>query len=252
MRVTRVLTAFAIVLGGIMTGSVVTAGPAAAADACTGWYREMRVGMSGADVTALQIRVAGWTGSTEVLSVDGNFGSRTENAVKNFQAAYGLSADGQAGPMTQAKLLSLQDSDCTPIHFSYSEMDNDCHSDFTGGKVSRTAAMGYANRVMWKLEALRHKLGDRPLDINSGFRDIACNSAAGGASDSMHLYGAGADLSQGAGDKAALCAILVKAKSSGFSSVQGPGYAGHNDHVHVDIRMDVSSSRGTFFPSTSC
>ena len=50
---------------------------------------------------------------------------------------------------------------------------------------------------MWKAEALRHKLGDRPIGVSSGFRDYACNSSVGGASNSRHLYGDALDLVPG-------------------------------------------------------
>jgi peptidoglycan hydrolase-like protein with peptidoglycan-binding domain len=39
------------------------------------------------------------------LEADGVFGSGTESAVKKWQAANGLAADGIVGPKTLAKLL---------------------------------------------------------------------------------------------------------------------------------------------------
>lgn len=41
------------------------------------------------------------------LSVDGDFGSGTDKAVRNFQSKYGLSVDGAAGPATQKKLAEV-------------------------------------------------------------------------------------------------------------------------------------------------
>jgi peptidoglycan hydrolase-like protein with peptidoglycan-binding domain len=39
------------------------------------------------------------------LAADGDFGPGTEAALKKWQAANGLTADGVAGPKTLAKLL---------------------------------------------------------------------------------------------------------------------------------------------------
>lgn len=43
----------------------------------------------------------------EALKEDGNYGRRTRNAVRAFQTAFGLEADGIAGPKTKAKLREL-------------------------------------------------------------------------------------------------------------------------------------------------
>ena len=50
--------------------------------------------------------------------VDGKYGYVTQKSVKNFQAAYGLSADGVAGNATQTKLEALtgiEITDNTPV-----------------------------------------------------------------------------------------------------------------------------------------
>lgn len=74
---------------------------------------------------------------------------------------------------------------------------------------------------MWKLEALRHALGDQSIRVTSGFRSTVCNSAVGGASNSRHLYGDAADL--GAGPHA-LCTLAKEARNHGFNGILGPGY----------------------------
>jgi zinc D-Ala-D-Ala carboxypeptidase len=213
-----------------------------AMDGCYTWSRSLSQGASGEDVRQLQIRVSGYPGYGAVIGLDGEFGAATRAAVVRFQQAYGLTADGVAGPATFSKIYALQDDDCTPIHFTYGELNN-CNSDWSGGKVSATQAKANARVTMWKLEALRHALGDRPLTVNGGFRSVSCNSAVGGSSTSRHMYGDAADL--GAGVQG-FCAIAKQARNHGFTEILGPGYPDHNDHVHLALRS------GQFWSAPNC
>ncbi|MFD5660767.1 D-Ala-D-Ala carboxypeptidase family metallohydrolase [Streptomyces hirsutus] len=226
-RTARILLSFVMVMAGTVLGVSATAGTAHADD-CYTWNRSLSQGSSGSDVTQLQIRVAGWVTSGERLSYDGQYGARTAAAVEKFQAAYGLAADGVAGPATFNKIYALQDSDCTPVHFSYAEL-NKCNSDWSGGAVPAATARANALKTMWKLEAMRRQLGDVPITISSGFRSYACNNAVGGSSTSRHLYGDAADLV----GSPSFCTLAKQSRTHGFSEILGPGYPGHNDHVHV-------------------
>src|SRR6478609_8383685 len=167
-RLLAVLLLFAATL---TTSQVVTA-TEARADGCYTWGRTLSQGMAGEDVRQLQIRVAGYPGYGAHLAVDGDF-----------------------GPATFSKIYALQDDDCTPIHFTYAELDGGCGgSGYDGGPLSEAATKANALQTMWQLEAMRHALGDQPLNITSGFRSIPCNNSVGGASTSQHLYGRSADL----------------------------------------------------------
>ncbi|MFJ4411341.1 peptidoglycan-binding protein [Streptomyces sp. NPDC088910] len=95
------------------TGALAGAGPAPAA-AAYGWPASLQQGSSGAAVTELQIRIAGWAAdaaSHTDVGVDGSFGPGTYAALRRYQAAYGLGVDGVAGPQTFASLNALKASD---------------------------------------------------------------------------------------------------------------------------------------------
>jgi len=240
-RLARLLSLFPILAATILSTLVLTAAPAQA-DGCYTWGRNLSQGMSGEDVRQLQIRVAGYPGYGAVLALDGAFGPGTKAAVTRFQQAYGLGADGVAGPATFSKIYALQDDDCTPVNFSYAEL-NRCNGDWSGGAVSASTAKSNARVSMWKLQAMRHALGDQPITVTSGFRSVACNNAVGGAADSRHLYGDAVDLGSG---PHSLCRLAQQARSHGFNGILGPGYPGHGDHTHVDHR----GSR--FWSASSC
>lgn len=66
--------------------------------------RQLKSGMKGNDVKTLQILLNGYNFACG--SVDGDFGTKTEYALKQFQVKFGLGADGIAGAKTWGKLLS--------------------------------------------------------------------------------------------------------------------------------------------------
>lgn len=66
--------------------------------------RQLKKGMTGNDVKTLQILLNGYNFACG--SVDGDFGAKTEYALKQFQTKFKLGADGIAGNNTWTKLLS--------------------------------------------------------------------------------------------------------------------------------------------------
>ncbi|OLF06210.1 peptidase M15 [Actinophytocola xinjiangensis] len=232
------LLAVAILAAAGFVGSQAVATPEANAAACDSWSRDLSEGMSGADVRELQIRLAAFDGRAG-LAIDGKFGPATARAVKRFKKEYAIgTTSGTAGTRVFSKLRSLTSSDCTPIHFTYSEL-NRCNSTWSGGAVSAATAKSNARRLMWKLEHLRHALGNKPVRITSGFR-TGGSGACSSTSYSRHRYGDAADLGN---LNHSFCTIAVKAKSYGFYGILGPGVPDHNDHVHVSGINDGNATR---------
>ncbi len=73
------------------------AGCSSASTSAVSFTRELTVGSTGADVTALQVKLG-------VTPATGYFGAITKAAVMAYQAANGLPATGYVGPLTLAKL----------------------------------------------------------------------------------------------------------------------------------------------------
>lgn len=65
--------------------------------------QNLRNGASGYYVQVVQAMLTCWG---YPLAIDGQFGPKTTDATTSFQRGHGLSVDGQAGPLTQAKLAS--------------------------------------------------------------------------------------------------------------------------------------------------
>lgn len=234
----RTLAVLALVLTSLV--AVTSQPPAAHADECYSFSRTLSPGATGADVTQLQSRVAGWAGSGVNMAVDGSYGAQTETAVRNFQAAYGLGVDGVAGPATFAKIDELQDADCSTAHFTWAEVDGGCGAGgYAGGSVSAAQVQENLRRSMWKAEALRQRLGNVPLTVNSGFRSQACDRQVGGSGTGQHTYGTALDFAAVSGG---FCPVAQQATNVGYGGIFGPGYPAHDDHVHVDLRAGRSWS----------
>lgn len=209
-----------------------------------GWSRTLRQGDSGADVTELQIRVAGWASDSAAqtfVAVDGAFGAGTAAAVRRFQSAYGLTADGIVGSQTQSVLNSLESADGSTAHFAWSEFHSKDGSAFSGGNVGSSTVQANIRRLMYKLEALRKKAGNRSISITSGFRSINHNRNVGGASNSQHTYGIAADIVVSG---VSIGQVRSLAQTCGFSGVITYNGSQFN---HVDSRIEYAYGGSGFY-----
>ena len=85
--------------------------PITNSEVCTVEVKVLKNGAKGEQVKAMQILLMGYGFKMEnngkTYGADGSFGAATENAVKAFQKANGLTVDGICGPKTWNKLLGV-------------------------------------------------------------------------------------------------------------------------------------------------
>lgn len=209
------------------------------------WERNLRSGDKGADVRALQVRLAGWFPGEkfETFVIDGEFGDQTVRAVKAYERFHGLEKDGVAEQDLFKRLDNLKDEDGSTAHFDWSEFEqnenaycgakaNAYAGTLKGGLVSPRRTKIYVKRLMWRLEALREKAGNHSISINSGFRSVAYNDCIGGARASQHMYGTAADQRQANVPNRRQRWLAKK------SQFHGIGCYASQTHNHVDLRID--------------
>jgi lysozyme len=141
-------------------------------------------------------------------------------AISDFQRGWtfwALSVDGFVGPKTERALRSCleQDGRCSQ-NYRFREFESKGGSDYTI-KVRRELVLG--------LEDYRAKFG--AVTVVSGYRDPDHNRAVGGAANSQHLYGNGADIPRKA----------TVAEVKALQCFSGIGYDSDDGLVrHVDVR----------------
>lgn len=248
-------------LGGALCAPLLTAVVAVAAAppaAAFEFSRALTKGDEGSDVKALQIRIAGWYPNSERthFALDGIFGDQTLTALKRFESHYGQTVDGVADDKLFARLDRLEDDNGSTRHFDYSEFKQNynpkCSKEanshagtFTGGPLKAGKVRRNVRRVMWRLEALRAKLGDHPIGINSGFRSRPYNRCIGGARHSQHLYGAAADV------RVAKVSNRKTRDVSKATQLHGIACYSSFTHNHLDIRLDnkaLDAARYWYWP----
>ena len=188
-------------------------------------------------------------------SADGVYGNNTKNAVKKFQKAVGLTADGIAGTATLKKLNeattpkpgnpSNNTNTVTAVTSGFSKtasnvktysVKKDGNKKITNNFVIREFAcydgsdtVKIDSKLAALLQDIRTHFG-KPVTINSAYRTASHNARVGGASNSYHLYGKAADISvSGVSPRE----VAKYAESLG---VKGIGLYDNQGFVHVDTR----------------
>lgn len=106
-------------------------------------------------------------------------------------------------------------------HFAESELACRCCGQLPTDGISMALLLG--------LERLRSRIGDRPINITSGYRCPAHNRAVGGVWNSQHVKGTAADIYVD-GMSVRELARICKQIFDGVGTYVGDGF------VHVDMR----------------
>lgn len=171
----------------------------------------------------------------EAGSADGIFGTNTENAVKAFQSANGLSVDGIIGKNTWAKLNSDSAVPASAIsepateHFKLSEYR--CKD----GSLPPKSMWPKIQENMNLLEKIRAELGGHAITITSGYRSPEYNEQLrkkdpnGVAKDSQHLHGTAADIQVSGVSPSKVYQVADRLNPNG-------GVGKYSTFTHVDVR----------------
>lgn len=146
----------------------------------------------------------------------GYFGWRTEAAVKRFQQTFGLAVDGIVGPKTQ---LALRKNGQISPHFHVNEFVSKGNGD-----------LRLDPELVELLEQFRKDVGNKPIRVLSGYRDISYNTKVGGAKRSYHLRGMAADITIEGVSVKRMKKIAVAVGFRGIGTYPAKGF------VHVDVR----------------
>jgi zinc D-Ala-D-Ala carboxypeptidase len=158
--------------------------------------RRLRRGDHGDDVREVQIRVAGWArdlgdlGRSPFLPITGRYGADTARCVQRFQLGYAIEPDdGEVGEATWDRLDRLARPDDSTLHFDWIELLRRDADRPVAPEIRENA-----RRLMYKLEALRRKLGDLEITIKAGY---VATATAGGeeqiGDDRLHAIAAAVD-----------------------------------------------------------
>jgi len=121
--------------------------------------------------------------------------------------------------------------------------DSKNHSDLV--QKNRVDALQYQNagkRLSKLLETIRHILGDHPIKVSSGFRNIALNKAIGSkAKNSTHMKFEAADIIISDRPlKEAFIAIMNAQRGGLLEDLRKVIREDHKGILHIEVKMDVN------------
>ena len=166
-----------------------------------------------------------------VGEIDGIFGQMSKAATKAFQADYGLTVDGIAGPDTE-KALKHAVSYGMPAkknfwddikYFERDEFKCRCGGKYCNGFPAEPSA-----KLVRLADRVREHFGV-PITVSSGVRCETHNANVGGVANSRHKTGTAMDFSV-RGMSASMVLAYVQAQSDTHYA-----YAIDSNYVHMDV-----------------
>ena len=177
---------------------------------------------------------------------DGALGKNTMDAVRRFQADFGLTADGDPGSATQKMLIGAIAGTAVKVdkpaqtgtdvgktgtfwdgiqYFTRPEFKCQC-----GGRYCNGYPAEPAEETVRMADEIRKRVGV-PLTVNSGLRCKQHNAEVGGVSNSLHTTGQAVDLS-GSISPAKLHQIAEQVQSEMIPGRGGLGL--YSWGIHID------------------
>ena len=160
-------------------------------------YRQLQLGMSGSDVTSLQVFLAKDPSIYPQGLVTGYFGVLTRAAVSNFQARNGIAVVGRVGPITMAA-INAQMGGATGADIyaptigsiSVSTSNNGATINWNTSENS-TAVVYYSTSPIPMTESSATTgvvIGGNNLQVNSDFRSSHTAVITGLSSNTTYYY----------------------------------------------------------------
>lgn len=175
-------------------------------------------------------------------AIDGILGAGTKSALKSFQMAYGITADGIPGANSYKALKQAVASDKFKKETVVSTTQTATGGDFWSGieyfKRSEFACKcgKYCNGYPVEMDASVVRAADKvrahfnsPVTVSSGIRCSKHNAAVGGVSNSRHTKGKAIDFSV-----RSFSASMVLAYVQSLPEIRY-AYAINSSYVHMDV-----------------
>ena len=125
--------------------------------------------------------------------IDGIWGSASAQATKDFQADYGIDADGIFGAETEKRIREVIGNDEQPVYF-WDSIKYFGREEFACkcGKYCNGYPAEISKKLVQTADRVRGHFG-APAIVSSGVRCPQHNANVGGVSNSRHLYGKAMD-----------------------------------------------------------